>query len=142
MNITINPTSALRIALDAEDGWAPERKFALLSLAENLADRVATDGRDATILRDLFEQHWTNNGFEPFDAGQADPFVGLTEAPCITEHALVQGDDGEHRIQPGDRVWWYPDYGIRSPVDVLLDAGVVEFPLGFTAAMPIAESTS
>lgn len=134
MQVTINSMNgALRISLDQTDGWAEDRQFAQGGLAETIADRIREDGNEINILGDLFEPYWTNNGFEPFDAGQANPFVGLTEAPCISEHALMRDDNGKQSIQPGDRVWWYPDYGVRNPLDVLLDRGVVEFPLGFKA---------
>jgi hypothetical protein len=121
----------LKIRLTAEDGWAPHKQFRPGGLAEFIQTGIEIDGNEVSTLRDIFEPYWTNNGFEPFDAGQANPFVGLTEAPCIAEHALIRADDGRQSIQPGDRVWWYPDYGIRNPLDVLLDRGEVEFVFGF-----------
>ena len=129
MDVNITPSGALRLSLGNEDGWAPGR-LDPDGLAATLADRIREDGHEVNILADLMEPYWTNNGFEPFDAGQANPFVGITEAPCIAEHAL-QHDDTGVSIQPGDRVWWYPDYVYRNPLDVLLDKGEVEFPLGF-----------
>lgn len=132
MQIHINPKNeALRIAISGEDGWAPERAFMPGSLAETIADRVESDGNEVNVLRDLLEPYWTNNGFEPFDAGAANPYVGITDAPCIAEHALVVDDDGKRSIQPGDRIWWFPNYAVRNPLDVLLDRGSVEFPFGF-----------
>ena len=133
MEIAINPVNqALQLRLTAADGWHPGRQFPVGSLADDIADRVAADGNEANVLRDLLEPHWTNNGFEPFDAGLANPFVGLTEAPCIAEHALMLDDDGKRHIQPGDRVWWYPGYGLRNPLNVLLQRGEVIFDFGFT----------
>jgi len=124
-------TKALRISLGDEDGWAPNRQFVPDSLADRIADGIKADGNEVSTLRDIFERHWTNNGFEPFDAGLANPFVGMTDAPCIAEHALDRKDDGTQSIQPGDRVWWYPGYCLRNPLDVLLDRGEVEFAFGF-----------
>lgn len=82
---------------------------------------------DDDILWDGFEGYWNNGSFWPFDAGLGNPFVGLTCAPCIAEDMDVL-DDGTHVIN--GRVWWYPDYEVRSFVSDLLEYGNTRFPLG------------
>jgi hypothetical protein len=83
------------------------------------------DGRcSGLILWDQSEAYWTNGGFHPFDAGLANPFVGLTCAPCIAESIDVD-DDGEMSIV--GRLWWFPDYAVLDPVDVLKRKGSVIF---------------
>jgi len=76
------------------------------------------------ILMEGTESYWTNGSFTPFDAGMANPFVGLTCAPCIAERMDVQ-DDGACEVD-GD-LWWYPDYMLRDPVEVLMQTGTVIF---------------
>ena len=75
---------------------------------------------DVAALYELTEPYWTNGGFQPFDAGDGDPFVGLTSAPCIAECIDVP-DDGKREIV--GRLWWFPDYMLRSPVDELVRRG-------------------
>jgi hypothetical protein len=82
------------------------------------------DQGDVTILSDLTESYWTNGGFCPFDAGDGRPFVGLTSAPCIAED-MDYGDDGKPAIR--GRLWWFPDYMIRSCVEELLTRGRTTF---------------
>jgi hypothetical protein len=77
-----------------------------------------------TILSDLFEPYFTNGSYEPFDAGDGNPFVGLTSAPCIAEAMTVE-DDGSREII--GRCWWYPNYMIRDPLDELKRLGRTEF---------------
>lgn len=140
MNIHINPFGALILRVGAEDGWAPNGDFAEGSLAQDLAEKISTQGNEVPILEDLLEPFWTNGSFAPFDAGQANPFVGLTEAPCIAEFPLVVDDLGGRSLQPGSRLWWYPGYCLSNPVQKLLERGEVIFDFGFTAENADQES--
>jgi len=72
----------------------------------------------------VFEPYSCNGGFTPFDAGDGNPFVGLTSAPCIAE-ALDCGDSGEQSVV--GRLWYFPDYCLRDPLDELARKGVTVF---------------
>lgn len=76
---------------------------------------------------DLMESESCNGGFTPFDAGQANPAVGLTSAPCIAE-SMDYDDDGRATIN--GRFWWFPDYAIRDPLDELARDGETVFAFG------------
>ncbi|ABM96998.1 hypothetical protein [Methylibium petroleiphilum] len=110
-SITPMPNGNLQVCADnAARAWIKE---------EQQLGRGSDD-----ILHGGTEHYWTNGSFEPFDAGQANPFVGLTSAPCIAEHMTVR-DDGEREID--GRLWWYPNYAITDPMEVLKRTGSVEF---------------
>lgn len=72
------------------------------------------------IIRDLFEPYSTNGSYEVFDGGDANPFVGLTAAPCIAESMDV-ADDGTRSVE--GRLWWYPDYMVCDPLEDLARSG-------------------
>lgn len=67
-----------------------------------------------SVISDLFEEYYTNGSYTPFDAGEGNPFVGLTDAPCIAEQMTVTEDDGNHII---GRLWWYPEYMVSCPLE-------------------------
>lgn len=71
-------------------------------------------------MAEAFEQYEANGGFAPFDAGEANPFVGLTSAPCIAE-SLDTDDDGARTID--GRFWYFGDYAIRCPIEDILSHG-------------------
>lgn len=75
-------------------------------------------------LEALFESYSTNGSYTPFDAGQANPFVGLTSAPCVAE-GMGYEDDGA-RVVVG-RLWWYPGYQLADPIDDLRETGRTVF---------------
>lgn len=79
-----------------------------------------------TAFADLLEPFSCNGSYAPFDAGEGNPFVGLTSAPCIAE-AMDIADDGTQAIQ--GRFWYYPDYAIRDPLDELKRTGRTIFQL-------------
>lgn len=79
-----------------------------------------------TILADLFEPYFTNGEYEPFDASNANPFVGLTSAPCIAESLTVL-DDGTREID--GRFWYYADYMLINELNELKRYGRVTFTL-------------
>lgn len=73
-----------------------------------------------TIMGDLFESYFTNGSFEPFDASDGNPFVGLTSAPCIAE-SLDTLDDGTREIV--GRFWHNADYVFTDELDELKRRG-------------------
>lgn len=79
-----------------------------------------------SILQDGMEHYWTNGGFEPFGAGEANPFVGLTCAPCIAETLDVL-DNGEREVV--GRLWYFDRYAIEDPMEQLKRTGKVVFNL-------------
>lgn len=79
---------------------------------------------DMEILWDGLEGYWNNGSFEPFYAGQANPFVGLSDAPCIAESMDVD-DEGNKTIE--GRFWYHRDYMISGAVDLLRTLGFVYF---------------
>lgn len=78
---------------------------------------------DVAMLIEGMEHYWANGGFHPFSAGDGNPFVGLTSAPCIAESLRMNHDEFEIE----GRLWWFPDYMVISPIDELRDKGYVTF---------------
>ena len=76
------------------------------------------------IFASLFEPHLTNGSYEPFDAGEGNPFVGLTSAPCIAENLSIE-DDGARTIV--GKLWTYDNYMVRDPLIDLRDRGRTVF---------------
>lgn len=92
---------------------------------EEVAERLEQVGEDL-VLVELTEPYWANGGFQAFDAGNGKPFVGLTSAPCIAE-SMSHDEEGEPSVE--GRLWWFPDYAVRSAVQELVEKGSVEWPL-------------
>lgn len=112
MNITILPNGDLRLTADN-------------ATRAYIADEIR-HGRRNHVIYELLEHEICNGGFTPFDAGDADPFVGLSSAPCIAESMDVP-DSGE-RIIVG-RFWHFANYMIRDEIEELRDKGRVDFQL-------------
>ena len=93
---------------------------------EDLADALESYG-DMRALSDALESYSTNGEYCPFDAMAGNPFVGLTDAPCIAE-AMDIDDSGVCTII--GRFWYFNNYSIECPVQTLIDTGRVEFTLG------------
>ena len=115
MQVTVLENGSLQIRAEKED-------------ADDIESVMELSDDDA--LAELLESYWTNGSYYPFDAGQGEPFVGLTCAPCIAEH-MDYSDTGKRSID--GRLWWYPDYMISSPIQKLKNEGVVIFEYGFSA---------
>ncbi len=92
---------------------------------QELADCIARGYDYWTIFADAFENYSCNGSFTPFDAGNGNPFVGLTSAPCIAESMMHHGDE----LVPDGDVWWFPDYMIRDPLEELKNHGRTVFQL-------------
>lgn len=113
MDIQILSNGNLRLQL--EDGEADELKT-------NMEDR-----NEDMLMAELIEPYSTNSSFSYFNAGDANPFVGLTSAPCIAES--LHGPDEDGKIEVEGRLWWFPDYAVRSVVKELVERGQIVFPL-------------
>lgn len=79
-----------------------------------------------SVMSDLFEPFSCNGSYTIFDAGEANPFVGLTSAPCIAEIMDVS-DDGTRTIQ-GD-FWYFDAYSLRNDLEELLLGSKVVYTL-------------
>lgn len=111
MNATILPDGSLKLTAGNEE------RARIKELAERGMD-------DVSILCDGTEHYWTNGGFHPFDASAANPFVGLTSAPCIAEDMSCD-DDGKWEVI--GRLWYFGNYMLRSPIEELKNRGRVIF---------------
>lgn len=90
---------------------------------EEIKEHLEKHGSDNTLCA-MLEQYSCNGSYTFFDAGQGNPFVGLTEAPCIAESMDID-DDGENIIQ--GEFWCYTEYMLKCPVETLLSEGSVVF---------------
>lgn len=79
---------------------------------------------DLDILCEGMEHYSCNGSYTPFGAADANPFVGITDAPCIAEVMNVD-DNGDHEIE-GD-FWYYGNYMVENFIQVILDIGYVIF---------------
>lgn len=112
MDITILPNGHLQLSLEANE-------------RDDLIDANERGGEMGALM-DLTEPYWTNNSFHPFDAGLANPYVGITSAPCIAER--MNGPDEENgKYEIDGRLWWFPAYETTGIVDELLKHGKVVF---------------
>lgn len=93
---------------------------------EWLDEEMEKSGNEIDILWDGTEGYWANGMYWPFDAGHGNPFVGLSSAPCIAESMDVD-DDGLCTIN--GRFWYFPDYMVVNPMQILKEHGEVEFDL-------------
>jgi len=122
----LKPSGALLLTLDAE------------SQAEFAEEMARPDRTYWGTICDLFESEICNGGFQPFDGGDGNPFVGLTSAPCIAEE-MASDEDGKNHIS--GRLWTFPDYMIRDPFKELAEHGRVTFELvGYMGGPDIPES--
>lgn len=109
--ITIDSNSNLVISLQH-----PEER-------EELSDYLESHGSDSALVY-LLEDFACNGSYTFFNAGDANPFVGLTEAPCIAE-SMDTDDEGTNTIQ-GD-FWYFGEYMLECPIETLLNKGEVAF---------------
>jgi hypothetical protein len=79
---------------------------------------------------EAFESYSCNGSFTPFDAGDGNPFVGLTSAPCIAE-SMDCADNGDLSID--GRFWYFADYMIRNDMAELIESGSVVYKLATEA---------
>jgi hypothetical protein len=93
---------------------------------EELVEVFAARGEMAALCEGL-EGYSCNGSFAPFDAGDGNPFVGLTSAPCIAE-SLDWDGDGQAEIV--GRFWYHSNYMTESAVQELCAGNTVVFTLG------------
>ena len=68
------------------------------------------------IMHELFEQYSTNGSYTHFDASEANPYVGMTDAPCIAE-AMDVLDDGSQEIV--GKFWFFAPYATQMESELL-----------------------
>jgi len=108
---TILPNGNLEVTLADADA----REWLSENLPEKGSDRLFWDGT---------ESYWTNGSFYPFDAGKANPFVGLSDAPCVAEDMDI-ADDGTCEINGA--AWAFLEYQTHDFCEVILETGRAEF---------------
>jgi len=91
---------------------------------EELQDMIDDHRGYWNIMSYLFEDYSTNGSFTHFDAGQANPYVGLTSAPCIAE-AMDILDDGTNVIE--GRFWFFANYNTELETELLAAGETVEY---------------
>lgn len=112
IQITKLDNGNLRLSVDSE-------------MAENLRDNLEARGFWSAFC-DLLEPFSANGSYEAFDAGDANPFVGLTSAPCIAE-SMDCADNGDKSIN--GNFWYFERYMIDCPLETLAETGEVIFNL-------------
>lgn len=78
------------------------------------------------IMEYLFEDYSANSKFQHFNPDNANPFIGLTSAPCIAES--ISTDDTGNRTVEG-RLWHFPQYALRYDLEELKNKGFVIYQL-------------
>lgn len=101
---------------------APEFKFELEEEV-TLAKGRPTNDYEQDILNSLLEPYWTNGRYY---LARPETLGALTGSPLIVSE-LEYCDDGAEQVPEDVKVWWYPDYQVRSYVNTLLQDGVVRF---------------
>jgi len=91
---------------------------------EEVQDMISDHRGYWYIMNELFEQYSTNGSFTHFDASEANPFVGLTSAPCIAE-AMDVLDDGSQKIE--GRFWFFSKYVTEMETELLAAGETVEY---------------
>lgn len=87
---------------------------------EELLDKGENINEDEKLLQELLEDAF-GNGWTYIYPEQID---ALTNAPIIGYDVEI---DDKGVLVNVDKVWWYPDYQIKNPIEVMLRDGSVEF---------------
>jgi hypothetical protein len=95
------------------------------AMRASISEGLKTRGYWSTMA-DAFESYSCNGGFTAFDAGEANPFVGLTSAPCVAE-SMSYDDDGQAEID--GRLWAFTSYATHDPLEELATRGRAEYDL-------------
>ena len=106
MNLTIETTLNGNLQLSVDEETAEEIKYQRKTLERGWWE----------IAADLFEEHSCNGSYTLFDAGQANPYVGITAAPCIAE-VMNTDDDGNNKVE--GHLWFDKDYMILDFLETL-----------------------
>ena len=91
-----------------------------------LAYMAATGREYWSIMADAFENESCNGSYTHFDAGDANPFVGLSSAPCVAESMSTE-NDGKNVID--GRCWYFDQYQIVNDLAELKNKGRVVYTL-------------
>lgn len=114
LDITIDAKNRLVISID------PAFKDAVRGL-------VASEMTPDNIWCELLESFSCNGSYAYFNAGNGDPFVGLSSAPCIAD-ALDYTDDGRAKVV--GRFWYFARYELENELESLANCGKVVFDFG------------
>ena len=79
-------------------------------------EMIDTDRDYWSIMADLFEETACNGSYTHFGAGEANPYVGITDAPCIAEDMDVL-DDGKREIV--GKLWYFDNYCLEMETETL-----------------------
>ena len=107
----------------------PDANGDLLVTVDNQTRREIREDRERgrdywSVLADVFEPYYTNGSYEPFNAGLADPFVGLTDTACVAE-SMALPDDGSKAIV--GRLWFFEKWDTQDPLEQLWTRGRTVF---------------
>jgi hypothetical protein len=81
-------------------------------------------GDDLNALWELIENNrYVGNGWDVISASEVG---ALSEAPCIV-YGLDINDAGIKIETDDTKIWYYNDYMITNPIEVLLENGSVKF---------------
>ena len=115
MQLTVTVLSTGNLLLQADN-----------ELRKDIKDSIDYGKNYWQIMADIFEPLASNGSFTHFDAGDSNPFVGLTNAPCIAE-AMDYSDEGRATID--GRFWYFSDYMVRDDLEMLKNTGRVIYQL-------------
>lgn len=81
--------------------------------------------KDRESGNDIFDylEGMLGNGF---DVIHPEEIAALTDAPIIG-YDVERSDQGELLPSAGMKVWWYPEYQVRDPLDDLVEKGELVF---------------
>lgn len=95
---------------------------------ENLVDQASRHSNDvdASVLSGILDLYGFlgNAVLHPISP---ESVGALTESPMLSDDVEIE-DDGTTVVR--GRVWWFPDYAVKSFAHLLMDAGRVTFALG------------
>lgn len=93
-----------------------------------LAQMNATERGYWSIMAEAFEPESCNGSYTHFDAGQGDPFVGFTNAPCIAEGIHIDEIGGSF---VEGRLWYFDQYQTVCDFEELKNKGRVIYKLAY-----------
>ncbi|MFY2597413.1 hypothetical protein ACOTHJ_15385 [Achromobacter xylosoxidans] len=118
MQLNFEANGALTFVLETGDRDDIEN---LIDQAERCANNI-----DHSVLSSMLDFYgYIGNGvLRPI---QASSVGALTDAPMFSDDVDIE-DDGKEKVR--GRVWWFPDYAVKSFAHDLMDKGSVTFQLG------------
>jgi hypothetical protein len=113
LKLTELPNSDLELAFWDMDGPDAQAEY-----QAEFAAQYAEIG--PVCIYEALEPYSCNGSYAAFDAGDGNPFVGLSNAPCVAE-SLYMNDEGENIIE--GRFWYADNYMITCPYYELAKTG-------------------